>query len=381
LMTTAERDLVRLRLRNQRLAGTGFRSPVDVVAWLGAAQAQDYPAARWGLGLRADEVSDADVERAFNAGAILRTHVLRPTWHFVTPADIRWILGLTAPRVHAVNAYCYRRFELDARTLTRGRAAFERALRGGRQLTRSELAVALERTGIRADKVRLAYLVMHAELEQVLCSGARRGKQFTYALLEERAPRARPLNRDEALAELTRRYFSSHGPATLRDFVWWSGLTTREARAGLGALGSALTEMVVGGRTCWLASRGPDVQVGRGPDLQIGRGPALPIGRRRDLQVGRRPSSVHLLPNYDEYLIAYKDRGAVVHQAGKDAFSHYILIDGRLAGTWTRIEQANSVQITAAPYRRLTGSEMRALSAAADRYGTFVNKAVSLSLP
>ena len=232
-VTAAAFHLVRERLRNQSLAVSRLRTPGEVVAWLGAAQAQDYAGAKWALGLRAKGLTDAAVEQAFDEGAILRTHILRPTWHFVAPADIRWMLALSAPRVHAVNAYAYRTFELDAAVLARSRAALERALAGGRQLTRLELAKVLQRAGVQADGPRLAHVMMHAELDAVICSGARRGKQFTYALLEERAPRAKVLPRDEALAELTRRYFASHGPATLRDYVWWSGLTARDARAGM----------------------------------------------------------------------------------------------------------------------------------------------------
>ena len=231
-------DLVRMRLRNQKLARSEFREPGDVVAWLGAAQAQDYPSAKWAIGMRANGITDADVERAFNEGTVLRTHFLRPTWHFVTPADIRWMLTLSGPRVHAVNASYYRKFGLDSATLARSRATLERALQSGTHLTRSELASALRRAGIAADGPRLAYLVMHAELDQVICSGARRGKQFTYALLDQRVQGVATVARDEALAELTRRYFSSRGPATLRDYVWWSGLTVRDARAGIEMAGS-----------------------------------------------------------------------------------------------------------------------------------------------
>ncbi|MCA1559991.1 MAG: winged helix DNA-binding domain-containing protein [Acidobacteria bacterium] len=281
-MRDVDLNISRRRLRNQKLTGSRFRKPEDVVAWLGAMQAQDYAAAKWAIGLRANAVTEADVERAFNAGTILRTHVLRPTWHFVTPADIRWMLALTAPRVHAVNGYYYRKFELDAGTFARSRAALERALQGGKQLTRPELAFILQRAGIPADGLRLGYLMMHAELDAVICSGRRRGNQSTYALLEERVPFATTLQRDEALAELTRRYFSSHGPATVRDYVWWSGLTAREAKAGLEMVRPVVAQRTIGQRTFWFA----------------GSRPPPP-----------RASTTYLLPNYDELLIAYRDRG------------------------------------------------------------------------
>jgi hypothetical protein len=354
-------DIGRRRLGNQKLAGSAFRKPEDVVAWLGAVQAQDYPAAKWAVGLRTNGITDAEVERAFNKGTILRTHVLRPTWHFVTPADIRWMLALTAPRVHAVNASYYRKFGLDDGIFARSRAEFERALQGGKHLTRSELASVLQRAGIRADGLQLGYLMMRAELDAVICSGARRGKQSTYALLDERAQPAKTLKRDEALAELTRRYFSSHGPATVRDYVWWSGLTVRDAKAGLDMVRPALVQKTIGQRRYWfVASRSPPP-------------PA---------------SSTYLLPNYDELLIAYKDRGPAdgsphadaVSLQGRDAFAYPLVIDGQLAGVWRRTLRTDSVLVEAVPYRHLTRANTRALAAAAERYGKFMNTTVMLSI-
>jgi len=202
-------ELLRRRLRNQRLDRSELRKPAEVVQWLGAVQAQDYSGAKWAIGLRAKGVMDGDVERAFDEGAILRTHVLRPTWHFVSPADIRWMLALTAPRVRAANAATYRECELDATVFRRSRKALERALEGGKELTRAELASTLRREGIVAAGIRLAALMIEAELEGVIVSGPRKGKRFTYALLDERAPRGRPLPREEALAELAKRSPSS----------------------------------------------------------------------------------------------------------------------------------------------------------------------------
>ncbi len=277
-----------------------------MVAWFGAVQAQEYPAARWALGLRARGLTDRQVAHAFDAGEILRTHAMRPTWHFVARADIRWLQMLTGPRVQTLNAYYARKNELDAKTVARSREVIERTLAGGHQRTRTELAAALGKAGIRAEGQRLAYLMMSAELDQVICSGPRRGKQFTYALLEERAPKASLLPRDEALRELTRRYFTSHGPATLRDYVWWSGLTMADARRGVEIAGRALVRETFGELTCW-------------------SGASTPAFTLRSLGGGgtRKRSSAHLLPIYDEYLIAYKDRSAGdrsrIHQAvGRD---------------------------------------------------------------
>ncbi len=209
-------DVLNRRLSTQRVAGTPFDRPEDVVHWLVGVQSQDYPGARWSVGQRTRDCRDADVARAFDEGRILRTHVLRPTWHFVTPADIRILLQLTAPRVEALNAFIYRQQGLDTETLTRGEHVIAGALEGGNQLTRPELAAILGQEGIPATGVRLAYIVMHAELDALICSGAMRGKQHTYALLDERAPDARVVPHEKALAEITFRFFTGHGPATSR---------------------------------------------------------------------------------------------------------------------------------------------------------------------
>jgi hypothetical protein len=354
-------DIVRQRLRNQRLASSGFQKPGEpgeVIAWLGAMQAQDFAGAKWALGMRAPGITDADVDRAFDRGRILRTHLLRPTWHFVAAADIRWVLALTAPRVHAMNALYYRKCGLDTRLFARSATIVERALQGGRHSTRSELASVLRRAGIHADGMRLAYLMMRAELDGIICSGPRRGKQFTYALVAERAPRARMLERDEALAELTRRYFSSHGPATLRDYSWWSGLTIREARAGVEMLQKTLVKEAIDGRTYWLLP------------------PAT--GRRS------KAAPVYLLPNYDEYLIAYKDRDRVLESSpvtrrGAVEHPHHLIIDGQVRGSWKRMPGTTVTTIDVRPFRPLQKNEGFALAAAAARYGRFLGMPVTVS--
>ncbi len=329
------------RLRNQRLTRTTFTRPEQVVAWLGAVQAQDYTGAVWGLALRARALTAGAIDRAFDEGRLLRTHVLRPTWHFVLPEDIRWMQALTGPRVRRLLATYDSRLEIDTRLMTRARRIIEAALDGGRALTRAELAAELARRGrIVAAGQRLAHIVMHLDLDPVICSGPRRGKHFTYALVAERAPNARTLKRDEAIAELSRRYFQSHGPATVRDFAWWSGLTMAEARIG--------------------AAAAPD-------DLLLHE----PPGR------GEVAGADYLLPNYDEYLIAYKDRGAVIDDARVRnlgiftslEYPHQVVLGGRVAGSWRRAIGAASASVTVKLYRRPSARERAALSQQADRYG------------
>jgi hypothetical protein len=352
-------DLIRRRLANQQLSRSSCRTPEAVVSWLGAMQSQDYPGAKWAIGLRAN-VTDADVDRACDEGAIIRTHILRQTWHFVARDDLRWMLALSGPRVNAVNAHYYRKMQLDERTFSRSRTAIERALRDGAHLTRPELKAALARARIQAEGPRLAFLIMRAELDAVICSGRRRGNQLTYALIDGRVPRATPIAREAALAELTRRYFASHGPATLRDYVWWSGLTVRDAKAGIALAASALIEEHVDGFTYWSV------------EGRAAKAPPSP--------------TAYLLPNYDEYLIAHKDRGLVVSPGSgdgvtriKDPFVHHVVVDGRLAGSWTRTVDGRSVAVECACYTRPAGATRDAIDAAVARLGRFLKRPATSS--
>jgi len=352
-------EIAHQRLHSQSIAPATFEKPVDVVAWLGAVQAQDYAAAKWAVGLRMQNATEADIEQAFAAGAILRTHVMRPTWHFVAPADIRWLLALTAPRVNAANAYYYRVLGLDDAIFTRGNAALVKALQGGKQLTRSELMSVLQKTGIATDDLlRFAYIIMHAELDGIVCSGARRGKQFTYALLDERVPQAGTLERDEALAELARRYFTGHGPATLQDFVWWSGLSTTDARNGLEMVKSQLLQETVDDQVYWFSLSAP---------------PAKDCSQ-----------TAYLLPNYDEYIVGYTDRSAAIDAARtKDLdprsnvlFSHTIVIDGRVIGTWKRTLTKDAVILAPNLLTPLNEAETRTFATAVAHYGAFLERPV-----
>ena len=349
-------DIPRQRLRNQHLTGPGLKYPAEVVSWLVAVQAQDYAGAKWALGLRMRRAVDQTVEQAFTAGTILRTHLMRPTWHFVSPADLRWLLALTAPRVHQSNAFQYRKLELDRAVLRRSAAALEQALRGGRQLTREQLRAVLRQSGVHTrGPLRLGYILMYAELEGTVCSGPRRGKQFTYALLEERVPPARALLREEALAELARRYFMGHGPATLRDLAKWSGLTIADARRGLEAVRGQLEQESAGGQTFWFA------------------GSARP----------RKGGSPHvlLLPNYDEYTIGYRDHSAVIEMSHRYdlVYGHILVIEGRVAGTWRRTLRKSEVAIETNTFAPLTRAESRAVAQAADRYGAFLGLPVVMT--
>ena len=260
-------------------------------------------------------------------------------------------------------AYQARQLQLDPDTFTMAETAMAAALQGGHHLTRTELTAVLAQAGIAAgDSLRYGHLIMHAELVGLICSGPRQGKQFTYALLDERAPAARPLSRDEALAALTRRYFTGHGPATIPDFVWWSGLTTADARAGLALVGDALTQDTVDGRTYWFA-----------PSASKEAPPAAPA------------PVAYLLPNYDEYIVAYTDRSAVLDPAahgldprGNILFSHTIVVDGRVVGTWKRTLKKDTVVLETNLLAPLPPAATQAVAIATARYGAFLGLPVTI---
>jgi hypothetical protein len=353
-------EITHLRLHNQRLSTTTLKKPDEVVSYLGAVQSQDYAGAKWALAQRLTDATDSDIEKAFTDGSILRTHVLRPTWHFVTPTDIRWMLKLTAPRVHAVNAFMYRQSELDSATFKKSNSVLEKTLSDGKQLTRTELASVLNKAGITANGVRLGYLMIYAELEGVICSGAWCGKQFTYALLEERVPQVKALTRDETPAELTKRYFATRGPATLQDFTWWSGLTMVDARNGIEMVKSQLGHEDINGQTYWF------------PESSSLRNVKSP--------------TAYLLPNYDEYFIGFRDRsaiGEVARQAniqGNDPalFAHTIILNGQIVGGWKRTLEKSKVTVELSPLTKLNKPEKQAVVDAAERFGKFLGPAVEL---
>jgi hypothetical protein len=350
------------RLRNQLITRHPFEKAGDVVRWLCAVQAQDYAAAKWALGLRMQNATDEIIEQAFSDGTILRTHVMRPTWHFVLPDDIRWMLALTAPRINAANATQYRRLELDDTLFPQINAVLAEALQGGKQLTRTELMSVLQGAGIAThDLLRFTYIIMHAELDGIICSGARRGKQFTYALLNERAPQARTLDRDEAQAELALRYFKSHGPATLQDFVWWSGLTVTDARAGLEMVTSQLMSDSIDGQKYWFSSS---------------------TSSANDLS-----QTMYLLPNYDEYTVGYTDRSAIFNASDEEKFDFRgnvlnptIVLNGLVVGTWQRTIKKDSVLLTARIFTNLNEAQTRSLTASAEQYAAFLDRPVSIDV-
>jgi hypothetical protein len=352
--------LAALRLASSHLIGPPLASPEAAVAWFGAVQAQDFAGAKWALAQRIRNCDDACVDAMFQRGAILRTHVLRSTWHFVHPADVRFMLQLSRERVKRVMAPYDRKLDIDAPLLRKSHRTLEKSLAGGRFLTREELAERLAAAGIQAAGQRLAHLAMHAELDGLIVSGPRRGKQFTYALLEERVPSVEPMEPEAALAALAARYFQSHGPATPHDFAWWASLTVTDAKRALASAGKTVSE------------RAFDTGSYFGVFPRTNPSPAKPVLR--------------LLPNYDEYVIALKDYGPVLDSALRDRIGqnrhvlaqHLIVLDGLVVGGWRRELDKSGVRVEATLLTPLSVAAKKALRSEAERFAHFLGRPLTL---
>lgn len=351
-------DIARSRLHNQRIAGAAFEKPGDVVAWMGAVQAQDYLGALWAIGLRMRNAVEANIEQALANRTIIRTWPMRGTLHFVAAVDIRWMLDLLTPRIVANNAQrLLRQFDLDEAVFARSKELFARALQGGRSLTRNAIYDVLEAGGVSTASQRGLHILGRLAQDGVICFGAREGKQQTFALLDEWAPAARRMARDESLAELAKRYFTSHGPATLQDFAWWSGLTMADAQDGFEMAKRFLAKEAINGQTYWLAS-------------------SMPAAKDS-------APTAYLLPAYDEYTVAYKDRSAALDPKyaklpnyGHGIFNPTIVVDGQVVGTWKRTFKKDSLAITPSPFAKFNRAETRAIAEAASRYGKFLGASV-----
>jgi hypothetical protein len=350
------------RLAGQSLVGPPADSARALVARLRAVQAQDYAGARWAIGQRVRGATDASIAQACDAGTLIRTHLLRPTWHLVAAEDLRWMLALSGPRVQQLNAGRYRGLGLDAATLRVGHDAVARALADGAVATAAELGAAVERAGISlAEPQRLAHLLMHAELAGLVCSGPRRGAQHGYVLLDARVPAAAPRDRDDALRELALRYFPTRGPATAHDFAWWSGLTVGDARRAAELAAPDVVREEIDGRPHWGPAEPPAVDV--------------------------REPRAHLLPNYDEYFIGFRDRGAILQAVARDALpvdrgevlsAHLVVLDGQVVGGWRRVQTARASTVRVTPAVALRDADRAAVEAAAARYGAFLERSVSV---
>ena len=360
------RAIAHARLRNSRLVGPPLATPADVVGWFGAVQSQDVPGALWGIAQRMAPGQTIDgLGAAMDGGRILRTHALRPTWHFLVPSELRWIQSLTAHRVHQVNRTMYRRLGLVGDAFDRSDAVLREVLAGGRALTRDEIRQTLAPTGIDLrDSLVTTHITMHAELEALIANGPRRGKQATYMLVDDRVEPVAPVPRADALRELTIRYFQSHGPARAHDMAWWSGLTVGSVREGIALAGAELEGRRIDDKDYWAAAGAFDPTAGLVPEPHV-----------------------LLLPNYDEALGSYVDYSPMLdddlpraRNVGDVLGTHLVVRDGLVVGGWRRALGRDRVTLTATLLRPFATSELDSLATAADRFGAFVGLPVVLEV-
>ena len=354
-------DISTLRLLNQQIAVTNFKTAKELVGWMGAMQAQDYNQAKWAIGVRLPHLTEEQIESAFNRGEIIRTHLMRPTWHLVSAEDIYWMLELSAKQIKSTTKSRNRDLGLTESVLGKSKEILVNILEGNQVLTREEINYSLNQAGISTEENRLSHILMEAEIDGIVCSGSIRGKKQTYALLAERVPKKKILSKDEALTLLARKYFTSHGPATLADFVWWSGLPVSSAKHALEMNKLVLTSEIIGAETYWF-------------DNSINVPTTL-------------PDSVYLLPAFDEYLISYKNRSAVITDdhhskaiSNNGIFRPVIIVNGQISGLWKRTTKKDSILIEPDHFRPHNHSEMQLIKKAADLFGYFSGKQVEVYL-
>ncbi|KJD36450.1 hypothetical protein PW52_04635 [Tamlana sedimentorum] len=348
-----QQELLEYRFKNHLLCPNNKgQSTQEIVRYFGAIQAQNYTMAKWAIGSRLVNATYLKIEEDFNSNKILRTHILRPTWHFVAPQDIRWMLALTAVRIKAGNKNHHQRLGIDYEILKRSKKSIQRALSGKRFQTRSELKKNFEKDHINCDDERLGFLLMDAELDGLICSAGNKGKEMLYGLLDEIVPKTKSLSRDESLMTLAQIYFNSRGPATVYDFAWWSGLTIKDARKGI-ELSKELTFVYLEAQKYWF---------------------------NRSLlhkHIVKR-ETIHLLPAFDEYLISYKDRSLMVENEDKGKiftrngiFKPTLIANGKVIGIWRK--SIKNKEIIIDYFGSKNKLNLPLIKEIEDRYSYFIN--------
>ena len=347
-------DIKATRLVSQQIAASQFKSPKDLVSWMGALQAQDYNMAKWAIGLRVPKATVKTVEKAVDRGEIIRTHVMRPTWHFVAAEDLHWMLELTGPKILRSMKGRNKQLGLTDAIFKKSNKLLEKLLLAHKHLTRDELVTELKKAKLPLDEQRSSHLLVHAELNGLICSGAHKKGLPTFTLLHDWVPKKTSLHREEALAKLAQKYFNSHCPATVQDFCWWSGLTLNEARQAVEMIKTDLITEKDGSQTWYLANTFSSPP--------------------------KTEKSAWLLPAFDEFLISYKDRTnilAVKHHnkafSNNGIFWPLMLVNGTIAGLWKRSIVKDKVVIATDFFRRAGKTEKQLIEKAAQRFGQFLD--------
>ncbi|WP_257666406.1 winged helix DNA-binding domain-containing protein [Parapedobacter tibetensis] len=351
-------DIAKARLSNQQLNHHDFGTAKELVGHMGAMQAQDFAMSQRAVGVRLPSTSAASIQTAINSGEIIRTHVLRPTWHLVSPDDIYWMLELSRPQINALAKSRHKELELSEVIFRKSNRLIEESLSNGEHLTREELVAVFEQAGIANEDNRAAYLFLRAELDGIICSGASKGTKPTYALLPERVPHKRMLTREEALSTLAKRYFISHGPATVYDFAWWSGLSITDARKALDLVKSQFIAETIDSKIYWFDA---------------------------SLPMGDQGTQIHLLPAFDEFIIGYTDRSASVPDAHfkktvmiNGIFRPVVAIDGVVTGVWKRTLKKDNVIMDITLFKPHSQAAKKAIDKKAEAFGHFLEKQVAV---
>lgn len=353
------KEISKIRLINQKISVTEFKTANEIVSWMGAIQAQDYSMAKWAIGVRLSDPTDKKIEASFDKGEIIRIHLMRPTWHFISAQDIYWMLELTAPQIKSSLKSRQKELELSEFIFKKSNGIIEKALSNGTNLTREELAKEYNKAKINTEGNRLSHLLLGAELDGLVCSGPIINNKQTYSLLHERVPYKKVLSRDESLVKLALRYFKSHCPATLHDFVWWSGLPVKEARNAMESVKSSFITGIIGFEKYLFPN-------------------SFPFGNYDKI-------SVHLLPAFDEFLISYKDRSASLSLvdnrktiSNNGIFNPVIVVNGQVTGIWNRSIKSNKMIIIPYLFQQLNKTSRTIFEKKAYAIGHFLNKEIEI---
>jgi hypothetical protein len=359
-LETKSNLISKTRLISQKIASTEFKSPSEIVSWMGAMQAQDYSMAKWAIGSRLKETSDNKIESSYNKGEILRIHLLRPTWHFVSAEDIYWMLQLSSAKIKSSLKTRHAQLELSDPIIAKTTNIIEKSLSKETYLTREELADEFSKAAIRTDENRLSHILFSAEMDGIICSGPLKKNKLTYALLQERVPHKKEYSKDESLAELARRYFISRYPATLADFIWWSNLSVTDARNAVQLIKDDFHSESIGTSVYW-------------------------VPNSEELMTNK--NSVHLLPAYDEFLISYRDRSSSLSEVNNrrtvsdnGIFYPLIVINGQVAGTWKRTIRKNKVIVSVVIFQLPDETILKVIRKKVNAFGRFSGKDTELAI-
>ena len=353
-------EISNLRLINQQVLYSNMKSIDDIAKKLCAVQAQDYNMAKWALGVRVPGSTNEMIEASINNGEIIRTHLLRPTWHIVSSDDIYWLLGLTAPHIKTTLKSRQKELEITGYVIRKSKKIFEKELLDGHHLTRQELASKLEESKIRTNDNRASHIFLMAELDGLICSGRIKGKKQTYALLEERVSNKKMFSREEALAELAGRYFITRGPATLQDFAWWSGLSMSDSRNAIEMIKADFISEKFNSSLFWF------------------KDPLLLSKRKND--------EIFLLPAFDEFIISYKDRRAALPKennskavSNNGIFRPIIIHEGKVIGIWRPSRKKEKIIIEIQIFKLINNAIKKLIEKSSKKFGNFLGQDVVIT--